>query len=321
MGTLSTLLKAREDELKVYRQTSTAQQQKLADIENENKAGIAKLYQTIHDKSAQNDQVVDALQRKEAEARALMEERNTLQRTLEEQNHQFGTLHEQLRRSLSHVECEKRKLTEGAQSERKLLDAEIVELKKHCAELEHVVEDQKQVGFERDALEIEIGELKAIIQSQGDREAQLRSALEQMTERLKESQSERDILVMATKNELKEVSLLKQQCDELEQVLHFKHKKRRQLKLSLTANTKMEQLHVDEAKSKAETILIESKQDADLQPSERHSPSSMKQQMQELSKQMASQQHKIAVLQHQERQMRAGERSMRRKDDVSGKQK
>jgi len=145
--------------------------------------------------------------------------------------------------------------------------------------------------------------------------------LEQMTERLKESQSERDILVMATKNELKEVSLLKQQCDELEQVLHVKHKKRRQLKLSLTANTNMEQLHVDEAKSKTETIRIESKQDADLQSSERHSPSSMKQQMQELSKQMASQQHKIAVLQHQERQMRAGERSMRRKDDVSGKQK
>ena len=306
--TLSSLLKSREDELEVCRQSKAAQQHKLDGAENENrtlKAEIAALRQTAHERDTQNDELKATLQRKEAEMSAFEQQTAVMQHTLQEQQQrlaQFMTFHEEMSRKLSETEADKRKLADDAQVEQKALEFEVLALKKCC-------EEQNEVRMEKDSLRTEMGELRAIIQGQEGREAQLCAALEQMTQELRESQSERDILVKATKKELEEVSLLKLQCDELEHILHSNSKRRRKLKVSLDARDW--DANTEQHVRYAGTTRVDATEHTHVERQ-----CSMKQQMKALSKEMVSQQHKLARRQDHERHEQSDEQFVKAKDDL-----
>merc|ERR1712096_437044 len=200
---------------------------------------------------------------------------------------------------------------------------EVSELKSTLTTQEHaakeVRDELKHTQSEREAMRIEKDKMHDMVQQQHEREVRLVSALEEVAEKLRVSQAEKEKLEMATKKELAEVSLLKMQCDELEHLLQQKNVERRgvhrgldRLKVSLRSapcrihenpmsSKPAPRSHQLNVKVKAQSIesLREDHEDECTVHCKPKLPNNMKQQLEELENEMALQQHQIALLEDQ----------------------
>merc|ERR1712096_241237 len=195
---------------------------------------------------------------------------------------------------------------------------EVSELKSTLTTQEHaakeVRDELKHTQSEREAMRIEKDKMHDMVQQQHEREVRLVSALEEVAEKLRVSQAEKEKLEMATKKELAEVSLLKMRCDELEHLLQQKNVKRLgvhrgldRLKVSLRSApsqiSSKPALRSHQLNVKVKAQSIESlREDHEVECTvhcKPKLPNNMKQQLEELENEMALQQHQIALLEDQ----------------------